>query len=147
MKDHRIRAVVVGALLLSAFAATVWWGPSPIGRDYHSGIWPLQPDARAAAKNQALHLLPHDASTSATYSFVPHLAHRTHIYEFPVPWRDINWGVHGEHLDDPRRVQWIVVDRKLLDSSDNALLDRLLRGQFRVRYQNEDIVLAQRVKS
>jgi uncharacterized membrane protein len=147
MRDPRVRAVVVGVLLLSAFTATVWWGPSPIGRDYHNGTWPLQRDTRAAAKNHALALLPVGASTSAAYTFVPHLTHRTHIYEFPVPWRDINWGVHGEHLDDPRTVRWIVVDRLLLSARDTALLNRLLSGQFRVRYERDGIVLAQRVRT
>ena len=31
----------------------------------------------------------------------PHLAHRDEIYDFPVPWRNVNWGVDGEHLADP----------------------------------------------
>ena len=32
---------------------------------------------------------------------LPHVAHRDQIYDFPVPWRNVNWGVRGEHLDDP----------------------------------------------
>jgi uncharacterized membrane protein len=148
----RIRSVparhgLVGVLLVASLVSCVQWGASPISHDYDRGIWPLHGEDRAAAKDHALALLPSGAATSAAYNLVPHLTHRQKIYEFPVPWRPVNWGVHGENLDDPRGVRWLLVDRRLLNPEDTALLDRLLHTEFEVRYSRDDIVLAQRVKN
>ena len=65
------------------------------------------------------------------HNLLPHLAHRDQIYDFPVPWRNVNWGVDGEHLADPAGVHWIVVDRREMSTEDLALLERLLERQFR----------------
>jgi uncharacterized membrane protein len=146
VKNVRARTALVVLLLATSLASTVAWGCSPISRDYRSGIWPLQPEATNAARSEALRRLPKNASTSAAYNIVPHITHRTKVYEFPVPWRDINWGVNGENLDDPAGVQWLLVDRSLLNSDDTQLLDSLLQTQFTVRYQSGGIVLAQRTK-
>jgi hypothetical protein len=120
------------------------WGASPISHDYDRGIWPLHADARNGVKAEALSLLPSGAATSAAYNLVPHIAHREKVYEFPVPWRAVNWGVDGEHLDDPAQVQWLLVDRQLLNPDDTALLEQLLRDEFVVRFERDGIVLAQR---
>ena len=135
---------LVGLVVASSLAATVAWGPSPIGVKYHTGIWPLQSD-RQAAHDQAVDLVPDGAPTSAIYNLLPHLAHRDEIYDFPVPWRNVNWGVDGEHLADPARVQWVVVDRRELSTDDLALLNRLLAHQFRVVLDRDDMVVAKRV--
>ena len=92
---------------------------------------PLGADTRLAAKKAAVELIPSGAPTSAIYNLDPHLTHREKIYEFPVPWRSVNWGVHDENLDDPAGVRWIIVDRNNLGDRDQALLDSLLSGQFR----------------
>jgi uncharacterized membrane protein len=135
---------LVGLVVASSLAATVAWGPSPIGVKYHTGIWPLQSD-RQAAHDAALDLVPGGAPTSAIYNLLPHLAHRDEIYDFPVPWRNVNWGVDGEHLADPAAVQWIVVDRREMSTEDLTLLDRLLRHQFRVVMDRDEMVVAKRV--
>ena len=67
------------------------------------------------------------------------------MYEFPVPWCNINWGVHGEHLDNPDNVQWLLLDRTLLGARDKSLLADLLSREFRIRFDVSDIVVAQRV--
>jgi uncharacterized membrane protein len=136
---------LVGLVVATSLAATVAWGPSPISVKYHSGIWPLQAD-RQAAHDAAVAAVPDGAPTSAIYNLLPHLTHREEIYDFPVPWRNVNWGVDGEHLADPATVQWIVVDRREMSSEDQALLDRLTERQFRVVYDEEDMVVAKRVK-
>ena len=112
---------LVGMVVATSLAATVAWGPSPISTKYHWGIWPLQAD-RQSAKSAAVDMIPDGAPTSAIYNLTPHLAHRDLIYDFPVPWRNVNWGVRGEHLDDPAHVQWIIVDRRELSTDDQALL-------------------------
>ena len=139
------RRVLVAVILTTSIATTVAWGPSPVGRDYHRGWWPLQVDSRLAANQAAVAEVPSAAAVSATYIYVPHLTHRTRVYEFPVPWCNINWGVRGEHLDDPSGVQWILVDRRLVDSTGEAVLDRLLKYEFAVRSDRDGVLVAQRV--
>jgi uncharacterized membrane protein len=135
---------LVGLVVATSFAATVAWGPSPVSVKYHTGIWPLQTD-RQSAREAAVDLVPDGAPTSAIYNMLPHLAHRDEIYDFPVPWRNVNWGVHGEHLADPAGVQWIVVDRREMSDEDLTLLDTLLEHQFQVVSDRDDIVVAKRV--
>jgi hypothetical protein len=131
-------------VLVAALVTSVAWGPSRFGDDYATGTWPLQSD-RQSAKEAAVAAVPDGAPTSAIYNLLPHLAHREQIYDFPVPWRNVNWGVHGEHLADPADVQWIVVDRRIISAADAALLDHLLQRQFRVVFERDDIVVARRV--
>jgi uncharacterized membrane protein len=135
---------LVGLVVATSLAATVAWGPSPISTKYHSGIWPLQED-RQAAKQEAVDRIPDGEATSAIYNLLPHVAHRDQIYDFPVPWRNVNWGVRGEHLDDPASVRWILVDRREMSTDDQALLKRLLAHQFVAVYDHDDIVVAKRV--
>jgi uncharacterized membrane protein len=139
------RRVLVLAILAASIVTTVAWGPSPVGVEYHRGWWPLQADPRQVVNDAAIREVPPNAAVSASYVFVPHLTHRVRVYEFPVPWRDINWGVRGEHLDDPKRVDWIVVDRRLLDKEGQVVLDTLLAGEFRVRSDHDGVLVAQRV--
>jgi uncharacterized membrane protein len=144
VKKPELVRFLVGLVAASSLAATVAWGPSPIGVKYHSGIWPLQSD-RQSARDAAVDLVPAGAPTSAIYNMLPHLAHRDQIYDFPVPWRNVNWGVHGEHLADPADVQWIVVDRREMSVDDLGLLDRLTAHQFHVVFDRDGIVVAKRV--
>ena len=139
-----VRRVLVGAVLVSSLVATVNWGPSRIGDQYATGTWPLQSD-RQVAKEAAVALVPDGAPTSAVYNFVPHLAHRELIYDFPNPWRVVNWGVRGEHPPDPAAVRWIVVDRREMSPEDAALFARLARRQCVVVFERDDIVVAKRI--
>jgi uncharacterized membrane protein len=136
---------LVGLVVASSLAATVAWGPSPISVKYHSGIWPLSADARQSARDAAVARVPDGASTSAIYNLLPHLAHRDEIYDFPVPWRNVNWGVDGEHLANPANVDWIVVDRQEMSAEDINLLERLTARQFEIVFDRDDIVVAKRV--
>lgn len=140
----RTRRALVVAILASSIVATVAWGPSPISREYHRGWWPLQSDPRQAVNEAAVRAVPANAAVSASYIYVPHLAHRVKVYEFPVPWRNVNWGVRGEHLDDPNRVDWIVVNRELLDVEGQNVLRKLLRYEFRVVSESDGVVVARR---
>jgi hypothetical protein len=75
------------------------------------------------------------------------MTHRPAVYEFPVPWCNINWGVHGEHLDDPATVRYLVLDRTLIsDPRDKALLVDLLSGEFRTVSESSGILVAERVR-
>ncbi len=140
-----LKRFLVGLLLASSLASTVAWGPSPISVKYHSGLWAQGPDPRRDAKQAAVDMVPSDESVSAIYYLVPHLSRRVSIYEFPVPWMPVNWGVDGENLHDPAEVRWLVLDRTLLSTDDEALVNHLLSREFVVRFDQDDIVVAQRV--
>src|SRR5262249_7223142 len=120
--EHTRNALVL-VVLVAAFICSYAYGTSPIAKHYREGMWPLQPDPRVAVKDHAVGLVPKDGSLSTAYNIAPHVTHRDRVYEFPVPWCNINWGVRGEHLDDPADVDWLLIDRTLVTSPrDQALL-------------------------
>jgi uncharacterized membrane protein len=137
-----VRNAGVATVTFAAFTTSVLWGASPLARDYEQ-IWPLQRDPHQSVQEHAIALVPKDAAVSAQYNIVPHITHRQRVYEFPVPWCNINWGVHGENLDDPADVQWLVVDRRLLGES-TTLFRQLVQTEFTIRFESLDIVVAER---
>jgi uncharacterized membrane protein len=145
-RDRGRRGFVMGFLLATALATSVVWGPSPIGIAYDDGFWPLEHSTRADDKAAALALIDDDDAVSATYNMVPHLTHRERVYEFPVPWCNINWAVSGEGLHDPEEVDWIVVDRFAQGDRDNELFDRLVLREFTVRFEHDGVVAAERAQ-
>jgi uncharacterized membrane protein len=133
-------------VLVFALVCSRLWGASPLASDYDQ-IWPLRSDARTALKDEAVAMVPSNASLSTAYNIAPHVAHREKVYEFPVPWCNINWGVEGENLDDPGQVQWLLIDRTLVTSNrDKLLLDDLLHGEFAIVSEQDGIVVAHRVR-
>jgi uncharacterized membrane protein len=138
------RRFLVGLVMASSLATTVAWGNAPISVKFHNGIWSLGADARRQAKHDALALIPKHDSVSAIYYMAPHLTHRTKVYEFPNPWKVVNWGVRGENPDDPGGVKWLILDRQLLSAEDRELLHTLLTTEFQLRYDHNDILVARR---
>jgi len=59
------------------------WIVNPIG----DGYWPADHDPRQAVYQQALALIPADATVSASSRFLTHLTHRPEIYFYPNPFR------------------------------------------------------------
>ena len=139
-----VPAGLVALVLAASLWANVRWSPSPLSPNFHSGIW-AQPQPRHAAMRRALRLVPPAASVTATYYLVPHLTHRTQIYEWPNPWIVRHWGVAGEDPPDPGTVRYLVVDTGLLGDGQ-ALYARLTGpgGPFRVIFDEQGIVVAVR---
>jgi uncharacterized membrane protein len=138
------RRFLVGAVAATALATNVAWSPSPIGVKFHSGIWAgYQPRHREV--NAALRLVPRSAGVSATYYLVPHLTHRRLVYEFPNPFKVVNWGVHGEHPGRPADVDVVVLDTTL-NGDQQRLYESLVApdGAFSVVYDRDGIVVARR---
>jgi uncharacterized membrane protein len=141
------RSILVGVILGCSLTATIIWGPSPIGAEYHKGWWPLWYDPALTAKNDAIRQMAGKDHISATYDLAPHLAHRRYIYSYPNPFISDNWAVHGEHLPDPNVVHWLVLDRQLVQGRNQALFDRLVSdGEFTITWQEGNLIEAHRVK-
>ncbi|MEX1008809.1 MAG: DUF2079 domain-containing protein [Acidimicrobiia bacterium] len=137
--------VIATVVLACSFAATVAWGPSPIGDKYRNGEWALGASPQLPSAHAAVALVPDDAVVSATYDMLPHLAHRPEIYSFPNPWESKNFGVDGAPRRSGERVDWIVADRAVLDKETAKLLEDLVdHGKFRVVFDQDGYVVARR---
>ena len=146
-KTPTARAFLVGLVAATSLASTVAWGPSPISVKYRTGLWALTPDPRNEIRETAMRMVPSQAPASVHYNFAPHMTHREKIYEWPVPWLPLNWGVRSENLHDPAGVQWLLVDRGLMSDTDRPIFARLVAdGEFAVRYEQQNIVVAERVR-
>ncbi|HUV09625.1 MAG TPA: DUF2079 domain-containing protein [Acidimicrobiia bacterium] len=147
-------SVAVPCLVLGcALYGTLAWGPSPVSAKYRGGWWPPVVDTRIDAKQDAIAAVPRDASVSAVYTMVPHLSRRAEIYSFPNPWRPSYYGVPGSPRRDPARVEWLVVDRQVLDTEASALLESVLSGRaddggrFRIVLDRADVLVARRARA
>jgi uncharacterized membrane protein len=138
------RRFLVGVVAASAVGGTVAWGLSPISVKYRDGYWPLSAGDRVPTQRAALAVIPDDASVSAIYSFVPHLSRRERIYNFPEPWKKVDWGVEGEGLHNPAGVDWIAVDFRLTGAYDVQLINDLLASEFTIRFDRDGILVAER---
>jgi uncharacterized membrane protein len=131
-------------LLVVVAGVTSWrYGPAP---------WADDPVAVAAgpvdqARRQAVALVEEGAPVSAQYNLVPHLGHRVEVYEFPNPFRAVNWGLAGaEHPQRAlERLRYVVVQRDQLAGEDRELLDRLQGDPaWRTALDEQGVVLLER---
>jgi uncharacterized membrane protein len=137
----------VGVVGACALAATVAWGPSPLGVEYHNGYWPLAAPPDAPVRDRMAARIGLTDGVSADYWSVPHLTHRDVVYTFPNPWVNKNYGISASSLGDPAAVRWVMVDTSLFQPADSQLFNRLLAsGEFVVRDQQGTMVLAERVR-
>jgi uncharacterized membrane protein len=147
---HRrlVTALLAALVLGSALLTTVQWGPSPLGAEFRSGIWPLDLSPRVASGKAALALVPGDASVSASYGLVPQLSERPEVYTFPNPWTSRNFGIDGWPKRSAAGVEWIVVDEQVTSPTDLARLEQLVaRGTFQEVFRRDGFVVARRVSS
>jgi uncharacterized membrane protein len=111
-------------LLVLVAGLTSWrYGPAPWARD--PVAIPAGPTDQA--RRAALDLVDEGAPVSAQFNLVPHLGHRVEVYEFPNPFRAVNWGVAGDVHPPatPERLRFVVVQRDLLGEQDQELLAQL----------------------
>jgi uncharacterized membrane protein len=145
LTKHRVvLAVVLVVLVAVAGYVDREVGPAPWSKDFpRPATGPVN-----EARRQALGLIDPAAPVSAQYNLVPHLAHRTYIYEYPNPFAAVNWGFPDDQHQpaDAEHIRYVVVERPLLGEQETALLDRL-RGQpqWRTLLDRHGIVLLERV--
>jgi hypothetical protein len=131
-------------LLVVVACFTSWrYGPAPWARD------PVAIPAGPAdqVRREALALVTDGAPVSAQYNLVPHLGHRAEVYEFPNPFRAVNWGLDGdEHAPAAQeRLRFVVVQRDLLAEQDRELLDRLQTDPaWRTLLDRQEVVVLER---
>jgi uncharacterized membrane protein len=144
---HR-RVVLVGvlvALVVVAGYVDHRVGPAPWSKDFPR---PADDGSVNQARRQALELLDPAAPISAHYNLVPHLAHRTHIYEFPNPFTPANWGFPDDRHQPATiaRLRYVVVEHPLLGEAEAALLDQLRgQAQWRTLLDRQGIVVLEHV--
>jgi hypothetical protein len=145
LQRKHLQWLMVASMLVGATFSTIVDGVSPIGHRYHE-FW-VKPE-RQQEKEAAAKLIPSGDAVSATYWFTPHFTHRKQIYEFPNPWRSVNWGLTDDAKpDNPDTVKWLILDlRSLVGSPDLQIYQQVLAdGEFQEIYHQSDIVVAKRV--
>jgi len=144
------RRFLVGLLCACALAGNAVWSPSPLAaRTYHSGIWALHSSIHLQTMEQAVHEVPGGASVSASYTVVPHLTHRIHIYEWPNPFLRSYYGLsNAQPLPDTATIQYLVLDTGL-NTEEASLVTRLTGpgGDFEVLINRDNVLLAHRVRT
>jgi uncharacterized membrane protein len=136
---------LVGLVFAAALATNVSFSPSPLSPLYHQGYWGHM-SAHVKVLDRAVALVPAGVGVSASNTLVPHLSHRTTIYEFPNPWIVGNWLDH-EARPVPAEVDYLVVDRT--SNPDRvSLVQELTRpgGPFRIIFDADKVVVARRVR-
>jgi uncharacterized membrane protein len=145
VRSTRRRWLAPALVLLVVVAGFTSWryGPAPWARD--PVAIPSGPTDQV--RREALALVPDGAPVSAQYNLVPHLGHRVEVYEFPNPFRAVNWGLDGDEHPPAatERVRFVVVQRDLLAEQDRELLDRLQTDPaWRTLLDRQEVVVLER---
>ena len=140
-----LRAIALGVLATASLVTATMWSPMPWGR---TPLFYGRPDnIGAVAARELFEEIPEDAVVAASYRLTPHLAYRTEIYQFPVPFRVLLYGPdasrEGERLDDrSERVDFVMLPQQL---SGDLLADWLvIEPAFTEVARNELWVLHER---
>ena len=132
-------------LLACAVITNVAWSPSPIGD--RNVIW-ARHNARVAVLEHAVDLVPTGASVTATFSLLPHLAHRETVYDWPNPWKIAYWGNHNENPPAAAGVEYIALDMRHVADGDKIIVANLTEpgGEFEVLMDEQDVIVARRIR-
>jgi uncharacterized membrane protein len=124
-----------GAVAASVVAALAFVPASPL-----VSYWSHAHSGHDAAR-EAIALIPDDAAVSAFNLYVPHLARRTTVFEFPNPWQRLNYSVPGLPAPDAASVEWVLAR----DGQFQDVTDRLLAsGEWVVVYDRDPVLLLRR---
>ena len=137
------KVLMAGLIIVAALVSNYYLSPSPLSPNFTRGYW-TNSNERRGSMDEALSLIPKDAAVSAYCSMVPHLAHRQKIYEFPNPFKTVNWGVRGEHPHKKALIQYVVVDVKNLPGDQRLLIDELRNKGFRQIFNRDEILVLKR---
>lgn len=136
----RWTTVAVCASLLVGVVAQIWLAPNPLSAPEQ---WPGDSRDHAVIR-EALDRVPDDAVVSAFNSFVPHLTHRTTVYQFPNPWQRLNYGPQGAELPDPGNVQWVVMRTDVFPEMQELVETLRRSGAFTVEFEEPPVIVLRR---
>ena len=138
------RGLCLAVLVVASVTGAALWSPTPIGG---AASWYGRPDnSWATSARELMSEIPADAVVAANYRLTPHLAYRTEIYQFPVPFRAVLYGpddsIEGTRLDErAERVEFVMlpVGRNDAARQDWAAIDdafdEVARNRFWVLYE------------
>ncbi len=133
-------------LLGCAYVTNAAWSPSPLNERDHA-VW-SRPNPRHESLREALTHVPDNASVTATYQLLPHLAHRREIYDWPNPFWAAVWGNDDcAHLPNPTTVDYVVLDKTQI-GTNNLLIYQNMRvdgGPFEAVFEDDNVVVLKRV--
>ncbi len=138
----RTRVVAWYALVWTVLMSAFWWGPLPGSMRSGPSANPGSPIAVSA--RAAIELIPDDAVVSSHYRFISHLVHRTHIYEYPNPYRATNWGngdLNGQRLPQADTVEYLILPpESALSDVDGAVFEDI-RDDYVVIHEDDHLML------
>lgn len=145
------RAFLVPWMLICSYVTNVAWSPSPLSDN--DVVW-ARPTPRHETMRDAVEMVPDDASVTATYTLLPHLAHRERIFDWPNPFQPAYWGNDDPadpsddrvRLPDPSTIEYLVVDRTQVGPGQTALFADLIAadGEYEVLLDRDGVVVARR---
>jgi uncharacterized membrane protein len=142
----RVAKVVLPVWLLAcAYVSNVAWSPSPLSTQNYA-VWST-PNQRHESLRTALAKVPADASVTASYQLLPHLAHRREVYDWPNPFWAAVWGNDDcAHLPDPTTVDYVVLDLTQIGANNQQLFDDMTKdgGPFSTVFRDDNVVVLKR---
>ena len=127
----------VGTVVALSLACSTAWAPVPWGVRWDH-YWQHDGSTSRADKLEALQVIGPDASVSAQYLLVSHLAQRERVYSFPNPWRNVFYGVQGTKEPNPSVVRYLVVDHTNMNDSDKRDFECIVAsGAFRTIFNRQ----------
>ena len=110
IRRSRWRKTAIVGVVASCFWTGYLWGPSPLSA--HPSPWSTDRAPWVAEGRALLRQVPPDVPISVFYGYVPHIAHRTEVYQFPVPWRDSYYRLAGDETAQIRplrdHIEWVI---------------------------------------
>jgi uncharacterized membrane protein len=112
-----------------------------VGKFKNFGI----PSANDARIYELISLIPKNASVSATHDMVPHLTHRTKIYNFPNPFKAHYWGNLKE--EPPfEYVDYLILSKGTIKDNTGVLQPLIENGTYQLVGESANIELLEKHK-
>ncbi len=114
--------------IVGVAASCLWtgylWGPSPLSA--RPSPWSSDRAPWVAEGRALLGQVPPNVPIAVFYGYVPHIAHRVEVYQFPVPWRDSYYRLPGDETAQIRplrdHIEWVIT-RDVESSPDPTVRD------------------------
>lgn len=137
------RSVAVAVVAFCSLWSCYLWGLWPFSLEDYPRWGRDHPSVEQIAQIQDQ--LPDDAVVSSWHSYIPHVAHRERIYQWPTPFRAAYWGTfdqEGQELRFSGEIEYLLLPTTL--SPDTAEVLERIRDDFAVVDQNDTTTLYRR---